>query len=135
MHKLYKEHYLYEMSDKNINSVEQIASSVVFDLKKSATRIDCDDQLTASVVFDDVCSRLIGNKTFTKVKKFLVNLDNIKEINVKQTNNQSYRLIISFGEDSGVMAICSSEEEAKKLESEILTKIVERKEELANNIC
>ena len=119
MHKLYEEHYLYEIRNERINAVEQIASSVIFDLGVLTRSIDCGDSSTAKEVFKDVCENLLKDVNFAMIGKFLINLANIKEV-----KPQENKLIINYTQ-SGTIVICNSKEEVDSLSQEITNKLAE----------
>ena len=117
MHELYKEHYVYELSNRNINCVEQIGSAVVFDLIRRSTTIECENLITAKVVYNDVCERLLSDANFMMVKKFLVNLENVNEVKINEN-----KIIVHY-DSSATYVLCENKEEAEILYKEIKNRL------------
>lgn len=87
MHKYYKEHYLYNYDVEDIDSVNYnpVYTRINFQVANGYTYIECYDSETTQLVYSQVCRRLLGSGIFCEISNYIINLENIKNMQLRNS--------------------------------------------------
>lgn len=117
MHKDYEKNDLYSVEPENINSVfccQKIMYMITFNLANgdSVTKYNPDE--AEQKIYTDICERLKATGKFVKVGLYLINLANIQDIRIEESDDSVVVRYKNRASDCGIIS-CKDRCEANKV--------------------